>query len=69
MTDPNAPETGMATGNDVGEPGVVGGPLDPEERAVLENLRDDTGADVVGTTAEERPGVDRAAQDDTPAPD
>lgn len=68
--DDTAPATGMATGNDEGTPGERLGnrTLDPEEQAVLEDLREG-GGDIVVTDAEEdSPAVERAVEDDTPVP-
>jgi hypothetical protein len=65
------PDTGMATGNDEGEPGehLGDGTLDPEEQAVLDDLRRGDGDVVVTEAAEDSPAVQRAVEDDTPVPD
>src|SRR3954451_7012282 len=47
-TDSELPDTAMATGNDY-QPCVPAGPIDPEERAVLDYLKDPEGPDVVGS--------------------
>jgi hypothetical protein len=48
----STPDTAMATGNDDATPGELRrGPLDPEERAVLADLR--SGGEQVVTEAEE----------------
>lgn len=71
MTDPEdsevLPDTAMATGNDDGTPGdrLGDGTLDPEERAVLQHLRDDSGEDVVGEAEEDSPAVEQAVEADS----
>jgi hypothetical protein len=70
MTDdscPDLPDTAMATGNDY-EPGVRPGPLDADERAMLEELKDTGGEDVVGVADEDRPEYARAVEDETAPP-
>ena len=64
MTEPELPDTAMATGNDY-EPGVPRGPIGSEERAVLENLVNIDGEDVVGTADEDRPEYADAVADET----
>ncbi|MCO1653939.1 hypothetical protein [Pseudonocardia humida] len=58
------PDTAMATGNDY-EPGIPPGPLDPEERAVLDELRHADGPDVVAVADEDLPEYADAVSDET----
>jgi hypothetical protein len=73
-TDPEngtpVPDTAMATGNDEGRPGeLLGeGTLDPEEQAVLDDLRHGDGEDVVTQAQEDSPAMERAVENDTPLP-
>jgi len=61
------PDTALATGNDDGDPGepLGAGTLDPEERAVLADLRRDSGDDVVIDAAEDSPAMEAAVEDDS----
>jgi hypothetical protein len=63
-TDPELPDTAMATGNDY-QPGVPPGPIDPEERAVLDHLKNSGGEDVVGVADEDRLEYADAVADET----
>jgi hypothetical protein len=63
-TDSELPDTAMATGNDY-QPGVPAGPIDPEERAVLDYLKDPEGPDVVGVADVDRPEYADAVADET----
>jgi DICT domain-containing protein len=63
-TDSELPDTAMATGNDY-QPGVPPGPIDPEERAVLDHLKDSGGEDVVGVADEDRLEYADAVADET----
>jgi hypothetical protein len=63
------PDTAMATGNDDGDPGPApGGPLAPDEAALLEQLRREQGAAVIDEAAEDSPEVVRAMEDDSVVP-
>jgi hypothetical protein len=64
MTEPELPDTAMATGNDY-ESGVPHGPIGSEEREVLDNLVNIDGEDVVGTADEDRPEYADAVADET----
>ncbi len=64
MTEPELPDTAMATGNDY-QPGVPAGPLDPEERAVLDHLENADGDDVVGVADVDRIEYADAVADET----
>jgi hypothetical protein len=67
--DDTTPDTAMATGNDEGEPGErpAGGPLDPDERRLLEEL--EAPADSPARPAvEDSPEAAAAADDDAPLP-
>jgi hypothetical protein len=61
------PDTALATGNDDGEPGAPlgAGTLDPEERAVLADLRRDDGDDVVTEAEEDSRAMEAAVEDDS----
>jgi hypothetical protein len=60
------PDTALATGNDDGSPGEpLGGPLDPEERAVLDDLRRSGGEDVVTDAEEDSQAMVDAVEDDS----
>jgi hypothetical protein len=61
---PDLPDTAMATGNDY-EPGESPGPLDADERAILDDLRNPEGEDVVGVADEDRPEYAQAVRDET----
>ena len=69
MTDPDLPDSGMASGSDAGQPGehLGGGDLRPDEEQLLAELRrgvDDAGAaDRAASDAELR-----AAEDEAPLP-
>jgi hypothetical protein len=63
-TDPELPDTAMASGNDY-EAGVSPGPLGPEERALLAELERPGGADVVGVADVDRPEYADAVADET----
>jgi hypothetical protein len=63
-TEPELPDTAMATGNDY-EPGVPPGPIDPEERAVLDFLERADGPDVIGEADVDRPEYADAVLDET----
>lgn len=64
MTEPELPDTAMATGNDY-QPGVPAGPLDPEKRAVLDHLKNADGEDVVGVADVDRIEYADAVADET----
>jgi hypothetical protein len=64
LPDTELPDTAMATGNDY-EPGVPPAPLDPEERAVLAELLDAGGPDVVAVADEDLPRFADAVADET----
>ncbi|MBY3552512.1 hypothetical protein HGI15_03710 [Modestobacter lapidis] len=59
----------MATGNDEGEPGEHrdGGPLDPDEKQVLEELATPA-AGPAQAAVEDSPAAAAAADDDAPLP-
>jgi hypothetical protein len=61
------PETALATGNDDGSPGerLGDGTLDPEERAVLDDLRQGRGEDVVTDAEEDSQAMQDAVEDDS----
>jgi hypothetical protein len=63
-TEPELPDSAMATGNDY-EPGVPPGPIDPEERAVLDHLKNTDGPDVIGEADVDRPEYADAVLDET----
>jgi len=63
-TDSDLPDSAMATGNDY-QPGVPPGPIDPEERVVLDNLKNSDGEDVVGVADEDRIEYADAVADET----
>jgi hypothetical protein len=65
------PDTAMATGNDEGEPGdrFRGSPLDPEEEAMLDELRHDSGDPVVTEAEEDSPAMAQAVDNDSVVPD
>jgi hypothetical protein len=63
-TEPELPDTAMASGNDY-QAGVSPGPLDPEERAILADLERAGGADVVGVADVDRPEYADAVADET----
>lgn len=64
------PDAAMATGNDEDRPGeLLGeGTLDPEEQAVLDDLRRDDADDVVTQAQENSPEMERAVENDAPLP-
>ena len=62
--EPDLPDTAMATGNDY-DFHTAPTRLDPDERALLTDLRNPTGADVVETAEEERPEYAAAVDDET----
>jgi hypothetical protein len=57
----------MATGNDDGRPGEQprGGPLDPDEQALLDGLRHNGGEQVVTAAAEDSAAMADAVDDDS----
>ena len=64
MTDPDLPDSGMASGSDAGEPGehLGSGDLRPDEERLLDEL---------GRGVDDAPGGDaelRAAEDEAPLP-
>jgi hypothetical protein len=61
------PDTAMATGNDDAEPGerLRGRPLDPEEQAVLADLRADDGEPAVTEAEEDSPAMTEAVENDS----
>jgi hypothetical protein len=66
MTDPDLPDSGMASGSDAGQPGerLSGGDLRPDEQALLAELQRDVDSG-------DRPDADaqlRAAADEVPLP-
>jgi hypothetical protein len=63
-TESELPDTAMASGNDY-EPGVPPAALDPEERAVLQELQRADGPDVVGVADEDRLEYADAVADET----
>ncbi len=66
MTEPDLPDSGMATGSDAGAPGerLGGGDLRPDEQQLLAELqRDADGSDRPDNEAELR-----AAEDEVPLP-
>jgi hypothetical protein len=67
--DSTLPDTAMATGNDQGEPGErsTGGPLDAEDRQLLEALEHPVDAPAE-PAAEDAPEVASAVADDAPLP-
>ncbi|MGY5887050.1 hypothetical protein ACJTOJ_04905, partial [Geodermatophilus arenarius] len=66
MTDPDLPDSGMASGSDAGEPGehLGSGDLRPDEERLLAELTRGGGAPPPSTHAEVG-----AAQDEAPQPD
>lgn len=66
--DPSLPDTGMATGNDEGEPGQLDSrPLAKAERRLLKQLRK-PGEGTAEPAVEDAPAVVAAAADDAPLP-
>ncbi|RBY86829.1 hypothetical protein [Blastococcus sp. TF02A-26] len=65
MTEPDLPDTGMASGSDAGAPGerLGRGDLRPDEQRLLEELQRDATGDRPDNEAEVR-----AAQDEVPLP-
>jgi hypothetical protein len=65
--DDRLPDTALATGNDDGEPGeqLGGGTLDPEEQAVLDDLRRGGGQEVVTEAEEDTRAMQDAVEDDS----
>ena len=63
-------DSAMDTGRDGGEPGdrPDEGPLSDDERALLDQLAHDDGADVVTDAPEDSPEAARAVADDAPLP-
>jgi hypothetical protein len=61
------PDTALATGNDDGSPGerLDARPLDPEERAVLDELRRGGGEDVVTEAEEDSQAMIDAVENDS----
>ncbi|RBY79783.1 hypothetical protein DQ238_09040 [Geodermatophilus sp. TF02-6] len=69
MSDPDVPDSGMASGSDAGEPGehLGAGDLSPDELRLLEELeRDAPAVDDEEGDADE--AVVRAAEDEAPLP-
>ncbi|GAB3192102.1 hypothetical protein GCM10027261_03910 [Geodermatophilus arenarius] len=66
MTDPDLPDSGMASGSDAGEPGehLGSGDLRPDEERLLAELTRGVDAPPDSTEAEVR-----AAEDEAPLPD
>ncbi|MGY1734803.1 hypothetical protein [Geodermatophilus sp. SYSU D00684] len=66
MTDPDLPDSGMASGSDAGQPGehLGGDDLRPDEQRLLAELTRGVDAPTDGTEAEVR-----AAEDEAPLPD
>jgi hypothetical protein len=66
MTDPDLPDSGMASGSDAGQPGehLGGGDLRPDEEQLLAQL--ERGVD--DAAPEGSDGELRAAEDDAPLP-
>ena len=64
-TDPDLPDTGMASGSDAGAPGerLGGGDLRPDEQRLLAELQRDAGGERPDNEAELR-----AAEDEVPLP-
>ena len=69
--DPAVLESAMDTGSEDGEPGdrPDDGPLDDDERALLEQLTHDDRPDVVTEAPEDSPAAARAVADGTVLPD
>jgi hypothetical protein len=65
MTDPDLPDSGMASGSDAGQPGdhLGDGELRPDEQRLLGELERGAGDPVEASDAEVR-----AAEDDAPLP-
>ena len=65
--DEPTPDTALATGNDDGRPGepLGAGTLDPEERAVLADLQNPDGEDVVTEAEEDTQAMQAAVEDDS----
>ncbi|MGY1693804.1 MULTISPECIES: hypothetical protein [unclassified Geodermatophilus] len=65
MTEPDLPDSGMASGTDAGRPGehLGGGDLRPDEQQLLAELERGAEAPPAGSDAELR-----AAEDDAPLP-
>jgi hypothetical protein len=61
------PDTAMATGSEDGTPGEPLGtePLDPEEQAVLDDLRQGGGETVVTEAEEDSPAMTEAVEDES----
>ncbi len=66
MTDPDLPDSGMASGSDAGEPGdhLGGGDLRPDEEQLLAQLEQGVDRGAAGATDAEL----RAAEDEAPLP-
>ncbi len=66
MTDPDLPDSGMASGSDAGEPGdhLGGGDLRPDEEQLLAQLERGVDRGAAGATDAEL----RAAEDEAPLP-
>jgi hypothetical protein len=67
MTDPDLPDSGMASGSDAGEPGerLGSGDLRPDEERLLARLEQDVDAPPPDASDAEV----RAAEDDAPLPE
>jgi hypothetical protein len=66
VTDPDLPDSGMASGSDAGEPGdhLGGGDLRPDEEQLLAQLERGVDRGAAGATDAEL----RAAEDEAPLP-
>ncbi len=66
MTDPDLPDSGMASGSDAGEPGehLGGGDLRPDEQRLLDELERGVDDSAPGASDAEL----RAAEDEAPLP-
>ena len=66
MTEPDLPDSGMASGSDAGAPGehLGGGDLRPDEEALLAALQ----RDVDGSDRPDNEAELRAAEDEAPLP-
>ena len=69
--DPTVLESAMDTGSELGEPGDRSdeGPLSDDERALLDRLSHDDGAEVVTDAPEDSALQARAVADDAPLPE
>jgi hypothetical protein len=68
MTEPDLPDSGMASGSDAGAPGerLGGGDLRPDEEALLAELQ--RGVDDAGPNGPDTDAELRAAEDEVPLP-